>query len=61
MFTKVLESNDVVGSIVEYCKQINCNLIVTGSRGLSGIKKAILGSVSSEIVSKSDVSVLVVK
>jgi nucleotide-binding universal stress UspA family protein len=61
VFTKVLESNDVVGSIVEYCKQINCNLIVTGSRGLSGIKKAILGSISSEIVSKSDVSVLVVK
>lgn len=61
VFSEVLESNDVANSIIEYCKKISCNMIVTGSRGLSGIKKTILGSVSSEIVSKSDVPVLVVK
>jgi nucleotide-binding universal stress UspA family protein len=36
-------------------------MIVTGSRGLSKIKRAILGSVSSELVAKSPVPVLVVK
>ncbi|BBG25444.1 universal stress protein [Sulfuracidifex tepidarius] len=61
VFTEVLESNDVADSIIEYCKKINCNMIVTGSRGLSGIKKTILGSVSSEIMNKSDIPVLVVK
>jgi len=36
-------------------------LIVIGSRGLSGIKGAILGSVANSLVNKSKVSVLVVK
>jgi nucleotide-binding universal stress UspA family protein len=59
--TKVLESTDVTDAIIEYCKEIGCDLIVTGSRGLTGIKKAIMGSVSSSLVSKSPYPVLVVK
>ncbi|EWG07455.1 MAG: UspA domain-containing protein [Candidatus Aramenus sulfurataquae] len=59
--TKILESNDVPDAIIEYCKRIGCDLIVTGSRGLTGIKKTILGSVSSALVSKSPYPVLVVK
>ncbi|QGA55538.1 universal stress protein [Sulfolobus sp. E5-1-F] len=58
---KILESNDVADAILQYCNNIGCGLIVTGSRGLTGIKKAILGSVSSALVSKSNVPVLVVK
>ncbi|MEM1626563.1 MAG: universal stress protein [Sulfolobaceae archaeon] len=57
----ILESNDVASAIVEFCEKENCNLIVTGSRGLSALKKVILGSVSSEILSKSKVPVLIVK
>lgn len=59
--SKILESNDVADAILHYCNNIGCDLIVTGSRGLTGIKKAILGSVSSELVSKSNIPVLVVK
>ncbi len=59
--TQILESNDVADSIIDYCKSIGCDMIITGSRGLTGIKKAILGSVSSELVTKANVPVLVVK
>lgn len=59
--TKILESADVADAIIEYCKQIKCDMVITGSRGLTGLKKAILGSVSSALVSKADFPVLVVK
>ncbi|ABP94430.1 MULTISPECIES: universal stress protein [Metallosphaera] len=59
--TKVLESADVPSAIIDYCNKIECDLIVTGSRGLTGIKKIVLGSVSSELVSRSNIPVLVVK
>jgi len=59
--TKILEGSDVASALVEYCKKIECNMIVTGTRGLTGVKKAILGSVSSALVNKSDVPVLVIK
>lgn len=59
--TQVLESPSVADAVLGYCKNVNCDMIVTGSRGLTGIKKAILGSVSSELVAKSQVPVLVVK
>lgn len=59
--TKILESADVADAIIEYCKQIECDMVITGSRGLTGLKKAILGSVSSALVSKADFPVLVVK
>jgi nucleotide-binding universal stress UspA family protein len=58
---KILESNDVADSLIGYCKEIGCDLIVTGSRGLTGLKKVIIGSVSSALVSKSPYPVLVVK
>ncbi|MGC9105145.1 MAG: universal stress protein [Thermoprotei archaeon] len=59
--TKVLESNVVADAIISYCRNVNCDMIVTGSRGLTGLKKAIMGSVSSDLVAKSHVPVLVVK
>jgi len=59
--TKYLVTNSVADAIIDYCRQIGCDMIVTGSRGLSRIKKAILGSVSSELMAKSPVPVLVVK
>ncbi|AWR99251.1 universal stress protein [Metallosphaera hakonensis] len=59
--TKVLEAPDVASSVIEYCNKIECDLIVSGSRGLTGLKKIVLGSVSNALISKSDVPVLVVK
>ncbi len=59
--TQILESPNVADAVIQYCKNVNCDMIVSGSRGLTGIKKAIMGSVSSELVAKSHVPVLVVK
>ncbi|QKR00057.1 universal stress protein [Metallosphaera tengchongensis] len=59
--THILEGADVASTIIEYCKKIECDLIVTGSRGLTGVKRIVMGSVSNSLVSKSEVPVLVVK
>ncbi|MEM0174047.1 MAG: universal stress protein [Sulfolobaceae archaeon] len=48
-------------SIIEYALKNNVDLIVTGSRGLSTIKRIFLGSVSTKILNESKVPVLVVK
>ena len=47
--------------IIDFAKQNKFDLIVMGSRGLGGMKEALLGSVSNAIVHKSHVPVLVVK
>ncbi|EZQ03199.1 MULTISPECIES: universal stress protein [Acidianus] len=48
-------------AILEYSSKNNIDLIVTGSRGLSAIKRIFLGSVSSRIVQEAKVPVLVIK
>lgn len=46
--------------ILEHAEQHNCDLIVMGSRGLSGVKE-FLGSVSHYVVQHSAVPVFIVK
>ena len=58
--TALLEG-DPASTIVEYSDRIGADLIVTGSRGLSTIKRVFLGSVSTGIVTHSKKPVLVVK
>jgi nucleotide-binding universal stress UspA family protein len=50
-----------VGEIVEYAEQHKVDLIVVGSRGRTGFKKLILGSVASGVVTYAPCAVLVVK
>ena len=57
---KVLQGSPA-SEIAEFAEKQNVDLIVIGSRGHSGIKEAILGSVANSLVHKSKVSVLVVK
>jgi len=52
---------DPAHEIVEFAKQVNASLIIVGSRGLSTLKRVLLGSVSSRVVHESPISVLVVK
>jgi nucleotide-binding universal stress UspA family protein len=47
--------------IIETAKQGNFDMIVIGSRGLSGIKEFILGSVSNTVANKANCPVLIVK
>jgi nucleotide-binding universal stress UspA family protein/predicted transcriptional regulator len=48
-------------SILNYAENQNVDLIVVGTRGKSGIKKLLLGSVASSVVTHASSNVLVVK
>jgi nucleotide-binding universal stress UspA family protein len=58
--TFVLEGNPP-SLIVDFVKEHDGDLIVMGSRGLSGLKELFLGSVSHYVVQKATCPVLVVK
>jgi len=60
--TKVISSGYSVGQvIVDLAERENVDLIVVGTRGMTGFKKMLLGSVALEVVTYSDCSVMVVK
>ena len=48
-------------AIVEYAEKNNVDLVVVGTRGMSGLKKLLLGSVASGVVTYAHCPVLVVK
>ncbi len=58
--SKILDGSPA-SNIAEFAEEGNFDLVIVGSRGLGGIKGAILGSVANSLVHKSKVSVLVVK
>ena len=47
--------------IIKYAEKIGADLIVVGSHGKSGLKRALLGSVSTFVVTHSQVTTIVVK
>jgi nucleotide-binding universal stress UspA family protein len=59
--TKLIASPSVVGGIVNFAEQEHVNLIVIGTKGRSGIKKLLLGSVASGVVTYAHCPVMVVK
>ena len=59
--TEIIASLNVAGGIVEYAKNKNINLIVIGTRGISGFKKLLIGSVASGVITYAHCPVLVVK
>ncbi len=60
-----VESHVVVGevaaTIAEFTASHGCDQIVMGTRGLGGVKGALLGSVASEVLHLTDRPVLLVK
>lgn len=58
--TEVLEG-EVAESIIRYAEENDASLIMIGNRGLGGLKKLVLGSVSQKVVQKASCPVLVVK
>ncbi len=48
-------------AIVEYAEKNNVDLVVVGTRGMSGLKKLLLGSVALGVIKYSHCPVLVVK
>lgn len=59
--TVCLENVSAAMAIVETATQRGCDLIVMSSHGRRGIRRLILGSVTSEVLVLSPVSVLVVR
>jgi nucleotide-binding universal stress UspA family protein len=55
------EAPSVVEALVEYAEKQKVDLIVVGTRGMTGFKKLILGSVSSGLVSHAHCPVLVAR
>lgn len=49
------------GVIVNYAENMNVELIVVGTRGRSGLKRLLLGSVASDVATYVHCPVLVVK
>jgi nucleotide-binding universal stress UspA family protein len=51
----------IAASILNYAEERNIDLIIIGTRGNSGLKKMLLGSVASDVVTYSYCPVLVIK
>ncbi|MDW3605154.1 MAG: universal stress protein [Nitrososphaeraceae archaeon] len=57
----ILTGVAVYGEILQYAEQNSINLIVIGTKGKSGFKKLLLGSIASDIVTYSDCTISVTK
>ena len=54
-------STSIERTIIEYAEREKVDLIIVGSKGKTGIKKLLLGSVASAVVTHSHCPVLVIK
>ena len=59
--TELIASSSVTGGIIDFAEKEQVDLIVVGTRGRSGFKKVLLGSVASSIVNYAHCPVLIVK
>ena len=57
----IVAKKSLLNTILEYVEEHNINLVVVGTRGRSGIKKMLLGSIASGLVTYSPGPVLVIK
>jgi nucleotide-binding universal stress UspA family protein len=57
----ILTIKSIVGEIVDYAEREDIDLIVIGTRETSGLKKMLLGSVASGVVTYATCPVLLVK
>lgn len=58
---ELIEASSTVQALVEYATKEKIDLIVVGTRGMTGFRKIIMGSVSNGLTSHADCPVLVVR
>ena len=58
---ELIEAPSVVEALVEFAAKEKADLIVTGTRGMTGFKKLIMGSVSSGLVNHAHCPVMVAR
>lgn len=54
-------TKSAAATIMEYAETRNADLIIIGSRGRTGFKKLLLGSVSSSIIKNAHCPVLIIR
>jgi nucleotide-binding universal stress UspA family protein len=59
--SEVLDGDSKVEIIIDYANENSVDLIVMGSRGLTGFKRRLLGSVANAVVSNASCPVMVVR
>ena len=59
--TEIIASTNIAGGIVDYAEDKDVDLIVIGTRGKSGFKKILLGSVASKVVTYAHCFLMVMK
>jgi nucleotide-binding universal stress UspA family protein len=59
--TQIIASASIVGGLVDYASKEESDLIVLGTKGKSSIKKLLLGSVASGMVTYAHCPVMVVR
>jgi len=57
----LVDSPDVSGEILKASRTENYNMLVLGSRGMSGLKSLLMGSVSTKVAKEAKCSVLIMK
>ncbi|MGA7899594.1 MAG: universal stress protein [Nitrososphaeraceae archaeon] len=57
----VVATRSVASEIVDYADKLDVDLIIVGTRGRSGLKRMLLGSVASEVVKYADCPILIIK
>jgi len=57
----IVATRSVASEIVDYADKLDADLIIAGTRGRSGLKRILLGSVASEILRYAERPVLIVK
>jgi nucleotide-binding universal stress UspA family protein len=58
---ELLQATSIVQAILELAAKESVDLIVMGTRGMTGFKKLLMGSVSGGVVTHAQCSVLVVR
>jgi len=61
VYDATLASGDIARSILETAATKQCDAIIVGSRGLTGWRRLMLGSIASSVAAKADLPVLIVK
>jgi nucleotide-binding universal stress UspA family protein len=57
----ILSTTSIVEAIIDYAEREKVDLIVIGTRGMSGFKRMVLGSVANGVVTYASCPVMVVK
>lgn len=61
LFERKIDFGDPGPKITKFAESLNFDIIILGTRGMSGIKEKFFGSVSNYVVHKSSVPVMIVK